>query len=181
MCPRWASFCGDTAAHLLAISIKSGTQERGRNRIPDYGFVRNSVVLSTTLVVHVGRDLRACSVARRRDLRRGGTTPLHTCPWRGGPFGVHGCYWGGGGGPLPLSSAVALPGPCGRRGGGFRAPICLCVLAVALLTAPSAAVRLLFLSLLLFLSVRLPFAGLCLCALLLTINCKPSRSSGGTY
>ena len=46
-------------------------------------FHRPKIVVAVCIGYSRGHDrLRACSLARRRDLRRYGTMPLHTCPCR---------------------------------------------------------------------------------------------------
>ena len=142
---------------MLGFLFYADTQVRVRSCLSNNNFIRNSGVERAKIVVDAGTGnsqrhdrLRACSLARTRDSPGYGTMPLHACP--------------------SPSSAIAPPGPCGCGRGEFRKPPCLCVLAVALLTALSAAVRLLCFGLLLCLCLRLLCAGFCHCALLLTIR-----------
>ena len=84
---RWVSRCRETAPQRLGFSIWTDTQVRIRSCILDSNFIQMSEFLHAKIVVDVFRGCSrrneyesACSLDRRRDLRRLGTMPVLTYP-----------------------------------------------------------------------------------------------------
>ena len=80
---------GDSTVYVNGSSFYADTQVRVHKCISDKNCIRNSVSHRANLVVDVGVDSfrghdwsRACTLARRRVLRRYGAVPRHTCPRR---------------------------------------------------------------------------------------------------